>query len=433
MNRSIKFFTILALFLSFQVFSQAMQMPTIKMKVGTLDLLPIDNVNRIAVAKQGIVSAKVIDNESVLIIAESAGDTQLQIWDLNGNNFKLNISVNSFDTTGLTNRVKSLIADIPALTVRQVGGLVVLEGEVNTKTYAKANAIAKILPNVTSLVSNKEIELKSMIRMDVSIVEIGKKTLKNIGVKWGSSAGGPAFGAVSNWTNNDLFSVYSPSTVGDSIIGQIADTAIGYNSFSSFGIVTGLSSQIQLLSEQGDARMLAQPTLSTRSGEKARFLAGGEVPIPLLSADGAPSVEFKEYGIKLEIEPAADQEGNIVSYISAEVSSVDASVQVNGIPGFKTRETESVVNVRDGETIVISGLVSSEMSKSISKVPLLGSIPILGELFKSRDFADDKTELVILVTPNLVPIESELHQQRLQRAKEMIEDADKLKAFYILD
>lgn len=431
MKSSIKLIIFLTLIFSFQVFAEIST--NIQMKVGTLDLLPIDNVTRIAVAQQGIVSAKVIDNESVLLIAEGPGQTQLQIWDLNNNSIKLDVAVNSFDTSGLTNRVKTLIADIPSLSVRQVGGLVVLEGTVDSKVFAKANSIAKILPNVTSLVTNKEIEVKSMIRMDVSIVEIGKKTLKNIGVKWGTSAGGPSFGAVSNWTNNDLFSVYSPSTVGDSIMGQIGEAAIGSNSFSHFGIVTGLSSQIQLLSEQGDARMLAQPTLSTRSGDKARFLAGGEVPIPLLSADGAPSVEFKEYGIKLEIEPTADEQGNIVSYVSAEVSSVDASVQVNGIPGFKTRETESVVNVRDGDTIVISGLVSSEMSKSISKVPLLGSIPILGELFKSRDFADDKTELVILVTPHVVPIEGKLHQERLQRAKEMIEEADKLKAFYILD
>ncbi|WP_253948825.1 pilus assembly protein N-terminal domain-containing protein [Pseudoalteromonas sp. TB64] len=411
----------------------ASNLEQINMKVGTLTLLPIDGVTRIALAKSGVVSAKVIDDENILLIAEEAGETQLQIWDLNNNSIKINVSVHSVDLTALVDKVQRLIVDIPTLTVREVGGLAVLEGNVDSKTYEKATAIAKIIPNLTSLVSKKEIEIKHMIRMDVKIVEIGKKTLKNLGVKWGSSAAGPAFGAVSNWTSNDLFSTYSPGTVSDSIIGQIGDTLVGSNSFSHFGIVTGLSSQIQLLSEQGDARMLAQPTLSTRSGEKARFLAGGEVPIPLLSADGAPSVEFKEYGIKLEIEPVSDESGNIVSFISAEVSSVDASVQVNGIPGFKTRETESVVNVRGGDTIVISGLVSSEMSKSVSKVPFLGSIPILGELFKSRDFADNKTELVILVTPQIVPVESKLHQERLKRAQEMIDEADKLKAFYILD
>ncbi|MEI8624640.1 pilus assembly protein N-terminal domain-containing protein [Pseudoalteromonas sp. B137] len=120
MKSSIKLIIFLTLIFSFQVFAEIST--NIQMKVGTLDLLPIDNVTRIAVAQQGIVSAKVIDNESVLLIAEGPGQTQLQIWDLNNNSIKLDVAVNSFDTSGLTNRVKTLIADIPSLSVRQVGG-----------------------------------------------------------------------------------------------------------------------------------------------------------------------------------------------------------------------------------------------------------------------------------------------------------------------
>ncbi|MGP9671035.1 type II and III secretion system protein family protein [Pseudoalteromonas sp. AOP31-A2-14] len=431
MRRIIQLFIITMILTSAN--SYGLMSSDINMKVGTLNLLPIENVKRIAVAKTGVVSAKVIDNESVLLIAEAPGETQLQVWDKNNNKVKLNVIVNLIDNSALVDKVKGLIGDLPGLSVREVGGLVVLEGNVDEDTFARTQSIAQLVPNVTSLVTTKSVEIKQMIRMDVNIVEIGKQTLKNLGVNWGTTAAGPAFGAVSNWTSNDLFSVYSPDTVSDSIAEQIGGRILGNNNFSHFGIVTGLTSQIQLLSQQGDARTLAQPTLSTRSGEKARFLAGGEIPIPLLSADGAPNVEFKEYGIKLEIEPVSDSEGNIVSYVSAEVSSVDTSVEVLGIPGFKTRETESVVNVRNGDTIVISGLVSSEMSKSVSKVPFLGSIPILGELFKSRDFADNKTELVILVTPHIVSLQGESHKNRLKRARDMIDEAQELEAFYILD
>lgn len=431
MRRIIKLCTIILVLCSYPSFGSA---PTnIDMKVGTLNLLPIEDIKRIAVAKPGVVSAKVIDNNSLLLIAEAAGETQIQVWNKTDKKAKLNIKVNLTDNSALIDKVKELTRNIQGVSIREVGGLVVLEGKVDQSTADKVANIAKLVPNVTSLVTAKGFEIRQMIRMDVQIVEIGKKTLKNIGVNWGTTAAGPAFGAISNWTNNDLFSVYSPGTVADSVVEQIGETLVGSNSFSHFGIVTGLTSQIQLLSEQGDARMLAQPTLSTRSGEKARFLAGGEMPIPLLSATGVPSIEFKEYGIKLEVEPVSDSNGNIVSYVSAEVSSVDPSVQVSGIPGFKTRETESVVNVKDGDTIVISGLVSSEMSKAVSKVPFLGSIPVLGELFKSRDFADNKTELVILVTPHIVSLQSESHQNRLKRAQEMIDTADKLEAFYILD
>tara|TARA_B100001059_G_scaffold235105_1_gene279698 strand:+ start:5783 stop:7078 length:1296 start_codon:yes stop_codon:yes gene_type:complete len=431
MRRIIQLCTIFLVLCSFTSYGKT---PTnIHMKVGTLNLLPIEDIKRIAVAKPGVVSAKVIDNNSLLLIAESPGETQIQVWDDANKKVKLNINVNLVDNSALIDKVKSLTIDLEGIHIREVGGLVVVEGKVNKETADKVANIAKLIPNLTSLVTLKELEVRQMIRMDVKIVEIGKKTLKNIGVKWGSSASGPAFGAISNWTSNDLFSVYSPGNVSSSIVDQIGDAVIGSNSFSHFGIATGLTSQIQLLSEQGDARMLAQPTLSTRSGEKARFLAGGEFPIPLLSSDGVPSVEFKEYGIKLEIEPVSDEHGNIVSFVSAEVSSVDPSVQVGSLPGFKTRETESVVNVKDGDTIVISGLVSSEMSKAVGRVPFLGSIPILGELFKSRDFADNKTELVILVTPNIVSLQSDSHESRLKRAQEMIDTADKLEAFYILD
>jgi len=272
-----------------------------------------------------------------------------------------------------------------------------------------------------------------MIRMDVKIVEMRNNVLNNVGVKWDSVAGGPAFGAVSNWVDNDLFSVYSQSDIGDKIVESIGDVAIGSTSYASLGIVTGLSSQIQLLSEQGDARTLAQPTLSTRSGDKAKFLAGGEIPLPVTNSNGSVDVEYKEYGISLEIEPTADEDGNIVSYIRTEVSSIDVSVQIGGFPGFQTRSTESVVNVKNGDTIIISGLVSSEMSKAVSKVPFLGDIPILGELFKSRDFKDKKSELLILVTPQIITVDHDSHQNRLKKAQELIGEAEQLKAFYILD
>ena len=179
--------------------------------------------------------------------------------------------------------------------------------------------------------------------------------------------------------------------------------------------------------------MLAEPNLTTRSGETASFLAGGEFPIQSVSGLGAVDVEFKEYGIKLDIEPVVDENQNIVSRVMAEVSSIDPSVSIGSIPGLLTRKTESVINVKNNETIVISGLVSSEMSKSVSKFPFLGEIPILGELFKSRDFRDKKSELVIFVTPTIVYPGEERHDAQLARGVELTDEASKLEAFYILD
>jgi len=403
------------------------------MHVGSIEVVPYSKVKRVVVGKAGIVSAKVLDDNRLLLIAEGPGNTEIQIWDETDRSSKMFISVDAENMTELMDHVKSLVKDLPGVVPRKIGGLIVLEGEVTKETLERANKLSSLIPNMTSMLKASSVGLEKMIRMDVKIVEMRNNVLNNVGVKWDSVAGGPAFGAVSNWVDNDLFSVYSQSDIGDKIVESIGDVAIGSTSYASLGIVTGLSSQIQLLSEQGDARTLAQPTLSTRSGDKAKFLAGGEIPLPVTNSNGSVDVEYKEYGISLEIEPTADEDGNIVSYIRTEVSSIDVSVQIGGFPGFQTRSTESVVNVKNGDTIIISGLVSSEMSKAVSKVPFLGDIPILGELFKSRDFKDKKSELLILVTPQIITVDHDSHQNRLKKAQELIGEAEQLKAFYILD
>lgn len=165
---------------------------------------------------------------------------------------------------------------------------------------------------------------------------------------------------------------------------------------------------INLLQEDGNARMLAEPSLSTRSGEMASFQSGGEFPIAVLNQFGQPVIEMQDYGIQLEIEPVTDDDGNIISRVRAEMSSIDFSTVVNGIPGILTRNTESVVNLRSGETMVISGLMKTEDSKAISKLPLLGDIPVLGQLFTSRNFIEGRTELIILVTPRITGALTEL-------------------------
>ena len=161
--------------------------------------------------------------------------------------------------------------------------------------------------------------------------------------------------------------------------------------------------------------MLAEPELSTRSGGEAKFLAGGQVPLPSTSTLGAGSVEFKDYGIRLTLKPTADDQGNIRAAVTTEISSIDASVAVQGIPGFLTRTTESEVNMRSGQTMVMSGLVNTDMTKDASKVPGLGDIPVLGALFRSENFKSGRTDLVILVTPAVYDPNSTVNRERIEK------------------
>ena len=172
---------------------------------------------------------------------------------------------------------------------------------------------------------------------------------------------------------------------------------------------------------KGKAFLLASPQLSARSGGQAKFLAGGEVPIPVPQGFGQVTVDYKEYGIKLDIEPLVNFNQDISTRILAEVSRVDPTVTVQGVPGFTTRRTESEINVHAGETIVISGLIDSSAQQDAKRLPLLGDIPILGKLFRSDGFRGNRTELVMFVTPRVVTPGSQENLDGLERARQIQE------------
>jgi pilus assembly protein CpaC len=165
---------------------------------------------------------------------------------------------------------------------------------------------------------------------------------------------------------------------------------------------------------------LAEPQLSARNGAKASFLAGGEFPYSVSTINGV-TIIFKPYGIKLDILPRVDRNGAIRATIEAEVSSLDASVSTTIGPALLTRRTNTEFNVRNGETIVLSGLLQRDHNTSIDKVPLLGDIPVLGALFRSKRFQNKETELVIFVTPTVIDSNSPGLVDRVERTTERLQ------------
>ncbi|MCL2913863.1 pilus assembly protein N-terminal domain-containing protein [Shewanella corallii] len=409
----------------------------LELYIGAVELLPLNNIERVVVGNGKVLSAKVVDDAGILVIAEGAGESDLQIWQRDGTLRKVSVTVTSGNPINELKQLKAKLEAFPGTIITEKDGVLLVQGTVDPDYEA---ALEKIISNqlkVVSLVNYYRYEkpLLPMVKIKVQIVEFKKSTLNNIGVQWDTGMSGPAFGAAKAFTSNPIFTVASPGQYAEGITEAIAGSIGNLDSrgWSYFGIVTGIGSQIQLLAEKGDARLLAQPNLATRSGETASFLAGGEFPIRSLNEVGGVDIQFKEYGIRLDIEPLVDDDNNITSKIMAEVSSIDPSVSVEGTPGLLTRRTESVINVKDNETIVISGLVNSEMSKFVNKVPFLGDIPILGELFKSRDFKNNHTELVIFATPVVVYPGQEEHDSQLKRGQEMVGQADDIETFHILD
>jgi pilus assembly protein CpaC len=158
---------------------------------------------------------------------------------------------------------------------------------------------------------------------------------------------------------------------------------------------------VDLLVQNGDAAVLAEPRLSCRSGGSARFVAGGELPIPVLGANGSASVQFKEYGVRFEVSPTVNDQDVISAHLQAEISSINPEVVVREVPGLRKQSASTEVNLREGETLVIAGMLSNEISGSVDRIPGLGNLPILGKLFRSRRFQNRETELVVLITPRL--------------------------------
>jgi pilus assembly protein CpaC len=233
------------------------------------------------------------------------------------------------------------------------------------------------------------LEAETTILIKAKLIEVRKSALRDIGVDWADVAAGPVF-----------------------------STDDGVEMTSS------LDSVIHLLMSSGDARLLAEPTLTCISGGQADFVVGGEVPIPVQNQDGALNVVFKQFGILLNVEPRANDAGLIRTKVGVEVSSVDKANSVLGIPGFATRKTNTEMNVHSGEPMVVAGLFSADDAKNVTKVPGLGALPVIGELFKSRQFRRGETELVVLVTPEIIGADSKAVSEGVQRFDRLKRESD---------
>jgi pilus assembly protein CpaC len=231
---------------------------------------------------------------------------------------------------------------------------------------------------------------RTMVEISVEIMELETQSALKAGLSWGSLSG-PVSGA-------------APALQANNVTLQENDAP----PLMTFGSVTrqALSASLQLLVSKGKARILAKPKLLVVSGEEASFLAGGEVPYVMESKLGSPNIEWKPYGVKLQVKPSIDGEGNISAHFRAEVSGLDTqkgiSLGPSVVPALRTRWAETMVYMRGGSTMVIAGLINEESQKFTAGVPILSDIPILGELFRFTDSRKVQTELVVFVTPTLI-------------------------------
>ena len=384
-------------------------------------------LTRVAVGDGKLMQVKVVGTREMVLIANQPGDTSLQLWMRNGERRSVSVHIGTGNNSQAAEMIGKLLASSEHIKSESIAGQVVLTGSnLTPEETAHIAAIKKLYPQVLDFTSANAVQMRPVVMMKVRIMEFDKKKLDELGIKWDSVIDGPAGGLTHNWITNPYFGVVRE--------GSIFDGKPVYPGTQSFlGIATSITSQINLMMQTGDAWELAAPQLAARSGGTADFLVGGEVPIPISQAFGEVTVEYKPYGIKLHIAPVVNSSGDIATDIQTEISKIDPTVTIQGYPGFLTRRAETQMNVHVGDTIVISGLVDSTASKTFDKLPGLGDIPVLGALFRSRNFQRNRTDLVIFITPTIVEASSPENRALIDKSNRLRDDLRKTAGSEIVD
>ncbi len=324
--------------------------------------------------------------------------------------------------------VEELLADVVNLKVRIVGERIALSGEIDESYEEAITTVVGAFPQVMDLTRkggglDMQSPTNKMVLMNIKITEFNKNYADTIGIAWQNSIAGPAAAFALDGATNSIFRPLQTASTTD-LAGNPAGLTAG-NAISPlgyFGIAAEISSRINLAVSSGNAVILAEPRLAARSGGEATFLAGGEFPIEISNINGT-TVEFKQFGIQLKVKPTVDRDNNVRANVETELSAVDQSVAVNGIPGLITRKTTADVILASGETLVMSGLLNQEFSKDTSGLKFLSEIPILGALFRSKTFRDKKSELVIFVTPSVFDGSSDINKEAIEHAREGIKSS----------
>jgi len=432
---------------------------TVRLTLGQQTVLDVPApLEQVAIGDPKVVDVKLIsEGRQILITAIGKGSTDVLTWDMYGKQSSTVVQVIVKDVRLIRNEVQGILGDIEGVEVRVVGERIVIDGEVYTrrdfdriKTVAgvypsEVTVLARMSPSVTRLIASeinrsllkngyadvraegigskiflegtvlKKEDLETietlssayfdtcvnlirvggiaedLVLIDITFVELGKTLLEKVGVDWDDSM---------------RFQVTSIEYSIDLVQSGANSGSIDLEAGRDFG------ANLNLLQNNSLARILAHPRLVCKSGEEAEFVAGGEIPIVLILADRAV-VEYKQYGIILNISPLAHRDGRVSASVEAVNSSLDFAVQVNSYPGLKTRSVDTYVTLDKDKVLVLSGLVDQQDAKAVNKVPVIGNFPILGELFKSRDFENKDSELVIFLTASLMSPESEKNREML--------------------
>ncbi|WED21276.1 type II and III secretion system protein family protein [Vibrio sp. JC009] len=376
--------------------------------------------SRVSLGDPEVLDIVMLKSDELFLIGKKLGSTNLMVWDKNGLLIEaLNIEV-THDLNNLKSKLYEFLPD-EKISVHSsknkliLSGLVASQEKMNlalkvAETYsggASADTAGADQVNTSSIINLMTIGGAQQVMLEVTVAEVERSLTKrfdaNINflqfsgseITWG---GGTMGGAIEPTALDPSKGVFTNPSYSDSgLLGSFLDG----NTLFEFAL--------DIAKETGAAKVLAEPNLTALSGAKAEFLAGGEYPIPVPDDDGI-TIEYREYGVGLEFVPTvlSDKKINLTMAVSVSELSSTSAVSLNVgasssfyIPSTTVRSASSTLELADGQTIAIAGLLNESTREAVEKLPGLGDIPILGQLFNSQEFVNEETELVILVTPRL--------------------------------
>ena len=406
-----------------------LEVPINKSQVVTSDRA----ISRAMVGSAEIADVLPISDRSIYVLGKSSGTTSLTLYDRNNQVIAVMDVTVGPDVDGIRGELAALMPG-EEVNARLSAGSVILSGYVSDAGAAsRASRIAEAFAG-DKVVNLLSVGGSQQVMLEVRFAEVNR----NIGSQFGARGVG-----ISD-SGKFGFAIGPGASATD---GPGGGTNLGVSAIdSAFGIIgtlfnigdVNIEAYLDTLEGKGLAKTLAEPTLVALSGEPASFLAGGEFPIPVAGGAGgnadAITVAFKTFGVSLAFTPTVLGNNVINLIVEPEVSSLDpsASVTINDIsvPGLQTRRASTTLELRDGESFAIAGLLREDMTTTVSQMPLLGSIPILGSLFRSSEYQKGQTELLIVVTPRLV---KPIRPGRVNLPTDRVEDPDPLDVHLVGD
>ncbi|MCC6681600.1 MAG: type II and III secretion system protein family protein [Phycisphaeraceae bacterium] len=395
---------------------------TLEMRAGRSEVVEAPwDVAQVSVAEPNIADVQVVRSNQIIVLAKTSGETDVIMWNEQGQTYHKVVRV-VMDLNALTAQLNHYFPSA-SLEATQFGELVTVSG-----TFRRAEEAAR-LRSYLDATGMKYVDMTKLsgvqqVLIKIKIAEANRQALRSLGFDT-LYAGEDFFGGS---IINDL----TTFTIDPTALGTPAavDATIG-NSTTLFGGIpdADLQTYIEALEENRYIRILAEPSLIALSGEEASFLAGGEFPIPVVQGSiggGSTSItiEFKEFGVRLKFRPTVLGDGMIQLHVAPEVSSISdvGAVEIEGfsIPSLSTRRAETTLQLHSGQTFAMAGLLDQETRAQTQKVPGLGSVPVLGSLFRSVRYQNHDTEMVVLATVDLVepismvdnaPLPGDLHEQ----------------------